>query len=235
MGRADPCHSQFSLLSSVPPLLSRTFSAFRPLLARLLRKSIENFMTAASIFHFVIGFSFFFFCCFLFFRWFFTTQMGILCENWFRYWVFTPPFISVYEFEFVLQPPKPSDRAQVQSKEVRLPDSPPISLDDQDVQIVSSSLCLFFSPFQFNFVFLLYLRFLRKCGKRKVIKQSLVHSYFSSFFLFYFFETLLTLHRNLIFIFYFFSLWLRLVLENLEENSREIKQRRKIEGKESEK
>lgn len=32
-------------------------------------------------------------------------------------------------------PPKPSDRAQVQSKEVRLPDSPPISLDDQDVQI----------------------------------------------------------------------------------------------------
>ncbi|XP_031385732.1 nuclear pore complex protein NUP205 isoform X2 [Punica granatum] len=32
-------------------------------------------------------------------------------------------------------PPKPSDRAQVQGKEVRLPDSPPISLDDQDVQI----------------------------------------------------------------------------------------------------
>ncbi|XVF34671.1 hypothetical protein REPUB_Repub18cG0078900 [Reevesia pubescens] len=32
-------------------------------------------------------------------------------------------------------PPKPSDRAQVQSNEVRLPDSPPISLDDQDVQI----------------------------------------------------------------------------------------------------
>ncbi|XP_059431872.1 nuclear pore complex protein NUP205 isoform X3 [Corylus avellana] len=32
-------------------------------------------------------------------------------------------------------PPKPSDRAQVQSREVRLPDSPPISLDDQDVQI----------------------------------------------------------------------------------------------------
>ncbi|XP_022729594.1 nuclear pore complex protein NUP205 isoform X10 [Durio zibethinus] len=32
-------------------------------------------------------------------------------------------------------PPKPSDRAQLQSKEVRLPDSPPISLDDQDVQI----------------------------------------------------------------------------------------------------
>ncbi|KAL6006312.1 hypothetical protein ACLOJK_040359 [Asimina triloba] len=31
--------------------------------------------------------------------------------------------------------PKPSDRSQVQSKEVRLPDSPPISLDDQDVQI----------------------------------------------------------------------------------------------------
>ncbi|WCJ29645.1 Nuclear pore complex protein NUP205 [Euphorbia peplus] len=32
-------------------------------------------------------------------------------------------------------PPKQSDRAQVQSKEVRLPDSPPISLDDQDVAI----------------------------------------------------------------------------------------------------
>nr|GEW31502.1 nuclear pore complex protein NUP205 [Tanacetum cinerariifolium] len=32
-------------------------------------------------------------------------------------------------------PPKASDRAQVQSKEVRLPDSVPIPLDDQDVQI----------------------------------------------------------------------------------------------------
>ncbi|KAL6992056.1 hypothetical protein U1Q18_010167 [Sarracenia purpurea var. burkii] len=32
-------------------------------------------------------------------------------------------------------PPKPSDRAQVESREVRLPDSSPISLDDQDVQI----------------------------------------------------------------------------------------------------
>ncbi|XP_050229098.1 nuclear pore complex protein NUP205 isoform X2 [Mercurialis annua] len=32
-------------------------------------------------------------------------------------------------------PPKASDRAQVQSKEVRLPDSPPIKLDDQDIQI----------------------------------------------------------------------------------------------------
>lgn len=32
-------------------------------------------------------------------------------------------------------PPKPSDRAQVQSKQVRLPDSSPISLDDQDVHI----------------------------------------------------------------------------------------------------
>uniref|UniRef100_A0A1D1ZKM6 Nuclear pore complex protein Nup205 n=3 Tax=Anthurium amnicola TaxID=1678845 RepID=A0A1D1ZKM6_9ARAE len=31
--------------------------------------------------------------------------------------------------------PRASDRAQVQSKEVRLPDSPPISLDDTDVQI----------------------------------------------------------------------------------------------------
>ncbi|EOA12740.1 hypothetical protein CARUB_v10028249mg [Capsella rubella] len=32
-------------------------------------------------------------------------------------------------------PPKPSDRAQVQSREIRLPDSLPISLDDQDVAI----------------------------------------------------------------------------------------------------
>ncbi|CAL5426337.1 unnamed protein product [Camellia sinensis] len=32
-------------------------------------------------------------------------------------------------------PPKQSDRAQVQSREVRLPDSSPISLDEQDVQI----------------------------------------------------------------------------------------------------
>ncbi|GJT77995.1 phosphoglucosamine mutase family protein [Tanacetum coccineum] len=32
-------------------------------------------------------------------------------------------------------PPKPSDRAQVESKEVRLPDSGPIPLDDHDVQI----------------------------------------------------------------------------------------------------
>ncbi|KAI3814618.1 hypothetical protein L1987_14258 [Smallanthus sonchifolius] len=32
-------------------------------------------------------------------------------------------------------PPKPSDRAQIESKEVRLPDSGPIPLDDQDVQI----------------------------------------------------------------------------------------------------
>ncbi|KAM7264023.1 hypothetical protein ACFE04_001706 [Oxalis oulophora] len=32
-------------------------------------------------------------------------------------------------------PPKASDRAEVQSKEVRLADSPPISLDEQDVQI----------------------------------------------------------------------------------------------------
>lgn len=39
---------------------------------------------------------------------------------------------------FCMQPPKASDRAQVQSKEVRLPDSGPIPLDDQDVQIVSS-------------------------------------------------------------------------------------------------
>ncbi|CAN1216810.1 Nuclear pore complex protein NUP205 [Linum perenne] len=37
---------------------------------------------------------------------------------------------------FIYPPPKDSDRVQVQSKEVRLPDAPPISLDDQDVQIV---------------------------------------------------------------------------------------------------
>lgn len=35
-----------------------------------------------------------------------------------------------------LQAPKASDKAQVQSKEVRLPDAAPISLDDQDVHIV---------------------------------------------------------------------------------------------------
>ncbi|GJY32279.1 phosphoglucosamine mutase family protein, partial [Tanacetum coccineum] len=37
--------------------------------------------------------------------------------------------------EEVRRPPKPSDRAQVESKEVRLPDSGPIPLDDHDVQI----------------------------------------------------------------------------------------------------
>ncbi|KAH9761850.1 nuclear pore complex protein NUP205 [Citrus sinensis] len=44
---------------------------------------------------------------------------------------------SLSSFKSLLSypPPKPSDRAQVQSREVRLPDSPPISLDDQDVQI----------------------------------------------------------------------------------------------------
>ncbi|KAM3012969.1 hypothetical protein FF2_025890 [Malus domestica] len=44
---------------------------------------------------------------------------------------------SLSSFQSLLSypPPKPSDRAQVQSKEVRLPDGPPISLDDQDVQI----------------------------------------------------------------------------------------------------
>ncbi|KAF5199081.1 Nuclear pore complex protein [Thalictrum thalictroides] len=43
--------------------------------------------------------------------------------------------ISSFQSLFSYPPPKPSDRAQVQSKEVRLPDCPPISLDDQDVQI----------------------------------------------------------------------------------------------------
>lgn len=44
---------------------------------------------------------------------------------------------SLSSFQSLLSypPPKPSDRAQVQSKEVRLPDSRPLSLDDQDVQI----------------------------------------------------------------------------------------------------
>lgn len=38
------------------------------------------------------------------------------------------------------QGPKASDRTQVESKEVRLPDMPPITLDDTDVQTVSSLL-----------------------------------------------------------------------------------------------
>ncbi|KAH0970347.1 hypothetical protein GBA52_022503 [Prunus armeniaca] len=44
---------------------------------------------------------------------------------------------SLSSFQSLLSypPPKASDRAQVQSREVRLPDGPPISLDDQDVQI----------------------------------------------------------------------------------------------------
>ncbi|KAK9141697.1 hypothetical protein Syun_011097 [Stephania yunnanensis] len=44
---------------------------------------------------------------------------------------------SLSAFQSLLShpPPKASDRAQVQSKEVRLPDSPPMSLDDQDVEI----------------------------------------------------------------------------------------------------
>ncbi|XP_054792817.1 nuclear pore complex protein NUP205-like isoform X2 [Prosopis cineraria] len=42
-----------------------------------------------------------------------------------------PSFRSLLSYP----PPKPSDRSQVQSKSVRLPDSPPLSLDEQDVQI----------------------------------------------------------------------------------------------------
>ncbi|XP_028801287.1 nuclear pore complex protein NUP205-like [Neltuma alba] len=42
-----------------------------------------------------------------------------------------PSFRSLLSYP----PPKASDQSQVQSKSVRLPDSPPISLDDQDVQI----------------------------------------------------------------------------------------------------
>ncbi|GKD90466.1 hypothetical protein Tco_1365973 [Tanacetum coccineum] len=42
----------------------------------------------------------------------------------------------IREIECLLTHPlKPSDRAQVQSEEFRLPDSGPIPLDDQDVQI----------------------------------------------------------------------------------------------------
>jgi nuclear pore complex protein Nup205 len=36
-----------------------------------------------------------------------------------------------------VQGPKASDRTQVEAKEVRLPDMPPITLDDTDVQTVS--------------------------------------------------------------------------------------------------
>ncbi|KAK6945090.1 Nucleoporin Nup186/Nup192/Nup205, partial [Dillenia turbinata] len=45
--------------------------------------------------------------------------------------------LSLPSFQSLLSYPAPkaSDRAQVQSKEVRLPDSQPLSLDDQDVQI----------------------------------------------------------------------------------------------------
>ncbi|KAF3444581.1 hypothetical protein FNV43_RR14273 [Rhamnella rubrinervis] len=47
-----------------------------------------------------------------------------------------PAFRSFLSFS----PPKSSDRAQVQSKEARLPDLPPISLDDQDVEIIKQIL-----------------------------------------------------------------------------------------------
>ncbi|PIA41903.1 hypothetical protein AQUCO_02100023v1 [Aquilegia coerulea] len=43
--------------------------------------------------------------------------------------------ISLFQSLLSYPPPSASDRAQVQLKQVRLPDSPPISLDDQDVQI----------------------------------------------------------------------------------------------------
>ncbi|KAE8668521.1 NUP205 protein [Hibiscus syriacus] len=43
--------------------------------------------------------------------------------------------LSSLKYLLSYPPPKPSDRAQVQSKEVRLTDSSSISLDDQDVQI----------------------------------------------------------------------------------------------------
>ncbi|GKA84110.1 nuclear pore complex protein NUP205 [Tanacetum coccineum] len=47
-----------------------------------------------------------------------------------------PHLRSLLSFPVIeIEPPKASDRAQVQSKEVRLPDSGPIPLDDQDVQI----------------------------------------------------------------------------------------------------
>ncbi|KAK3002877.1 hypothetical protein RJ639_020134 [Escallonia herrerae] len=43
--------------------------------------------------------------------------------------------LSTFQSLLSYPPPNPSDRAQVQSKEVRLPDSGSISLDDQDVHI----------------------------------------------------------------------------------------------------
>ncbi|KAK3000110.1 hypothetical protein RJ639_023379, partial [Escallonia herrerae] len=44
--------------------------------------------------------------------------------------------LSTFQSLLSYPPPNPSDRAQVQSKEVRLPDSGSISLDNQDVHIV---------------------------------------------------------------------------------------------------
>lgn len=41
-------------------------------------------------------------------------------------------------FDGFWQAPKAEDRAQVVSREVRLPNAPPTTLDDQDAQIVSS-------------------------------------------------------------------------------------------------
>lgn len=52
---------------------------------------------------------------------------------------------SIFVFS-LFQPPKASDRAQVQSKEIRLPDSLPISLDEQDVAIVSVAAASQYTP-----------------------------------------------------------------------------------------
>lgn len=64
---------------------------------------------------------------------------------------------SVLLFVWIFQPPKASDRAQIQSKEVRLPDSRPISLNDQDVEIVRFPLSL--SPLCFLLFFKLCVLF----------------------------------------------------------------------------
>ncbi|TYJ97811.1 nuclear pore complex protein NUP205 [Cucumis melo var. makuwa] len=58
-----------------------------------------------------------------------------------------PAFRSLLQFP----PPKASDRAQVQSKEVRRPDSSTITLDDQDVEIVNSSSICFFLACQLDY------------------------------------------------------------------------------------
>jgi hypothetical protein len=47
-------------------------------------------------------------------------------------------FVLFFFFPGSWQAPKAEDRAQVVSRDVRLPNAPPTTLDDQDAQIVSS-------------------------------------------------------------------------------------------------